>query len=288
MDFLIFIFGILGNIVSLFVFFAPVPTFYRIYKEKSTEGFQSIPYLVALFSSMLWLYYAFLKGHSFLLITINSFGCVIEMVYIAIYIAYALRAARSSTIKLFALMNVGLFSLLILIMHFIPNGDARTTVFGWICTTISVSVFAAPLGIVARVVRTKSVEFMPFSLSFFLTLSAIMWFGYGFFQKDWCIMIPNIVGFVLGLSQMVLYGYYRNKGVIIIKDEIMDEQLPQHVVHPPSGRASVVHPVTVEIPAPINGGEARADEQQPQPSQLPEGAVEVVVSGNDPGSDQPS
>ncbi|XP_039156190.1 bidirectional sugar transporter N3-like [Eucalyptus grandis] len=94
MDFLIFIFGILGNIVSLFVFFAPVPTFYRIYKEKSTEGFQSIPYLVALFSSMLWLYYAFLKGHSFLLITINSFGCVIEMVYIAIYIAYALRAAR--------------------------------------------------------------------------------------------------------------------------------------------------------------------------------------------------
>ncbi|XP_039160763.1 bidirectional sugar transporter N3 isoform X2 [Eucalyptus grandis] len=229
----IFTFGILGNFVSFFVFLAPVPTFYKIYRNKLTEKFQSIPYLVALFSSMLWLYYAFLKGHSFLLITINSFGCVIEMVYIAIYIAYAPIAAKKSTIKLFALMNMGLFPLLILITHFIPNDDARATVFGWICTTIS-----------ARVVRTNSVEFMPFSLSFFLTLSAITWFGYGFFQKDWCIMIPNIVGFVLGLSQMVLYGYYRNKEDI--KDEIMDETLPQRA------------------------------------------AVEVVVSGNDPGSDQPS
>ncbi|XP_039156192.1 bidirectional sugar transporter SWEET15-like [Eucalyptus grandis] len=254
MDFLIFIFGILGNIVSFFVFLAPVPTFYRIYKNKSTEEFQSIPYLVALFSSMLWLYYAFLKGHSFLLITINSFGCVIEMVYIAIYIAYALGAARNSTIKLFALMNMGLFPLLILITHFIPNDDARATVFGWICTTISVSVFAAPLSIVARVVRTKSVEFMPFSLSFFLTLSAIMWFGYGFFQKDWCIMIPNVVGFVLGLSQMVLYGYYRN---------IVDTKPPQDpakiVAHPSSG-VSEAQPVTIKIAPTIDGGEARADE----------------------------
>ncbi|KAG4937772.1 hypothetical protein JHK85_052691 [Glycine max] len=198
-----------GNLISFLVFLAPVPTFYRIYKKKSTESFQSLPYLVALFSSMLWLYYAMLKRDAVLLITINSFGCVIEIIYIVLYITYATRDARNLTIKLFSAMNMSSFALILLVTHFAVHGPLRVQVLGWICVSISVSVFAAPLSIVAQVVRTKSVEFMPFNLSFTLTLSAIMWFGYGLFLKDICIALPNVLGFVLGLLQMLLYTIYR-------------------------------------------------------------------------------
>ncbi|KAK7302468.1 hypothetical protein RJT34_13358 [Clitoria ternatea] len=222
---LAFAFGILGNIVSFMVYLAPLPTFYRIYKKKSTEGFQSLPYLVALFSSMLWLYYALLKiEDAILLITINSFGCVIEIFYIVTYITFANKNARKLTIKLFAAMNVGTFALILSVMHFALNGPFRVKVLGWICVSVSVSVFAAPLSIVAQVIRTKSVQFMPFNLSFFLTLSAILWFAYGLFLKDICIALPNVVGFVLGLVQMVLYGIYRNGQVNIVVTEDSKEQ----------------------------------------------------------------
>ncbi|XP_057440442.1 bidirectional sugar transporter N3-like [Lotus japonicus] len=207
---LAFTFGMLGNVISFMVFLAPITTFYRIYKKKSTEGFQSLPYLVALFSSMLWLYYAMVKKDAFLLITINSFGCVIEIIYIILYMIYAPRDARNLTLKLFTAMNVGSFALILLVTHFAVHGPLRVQVLGWICVSIAVSVFAAPLSIVAQVVRTKSVEFMPFNLSFTLTLSATMWFGYGLFLKDICIALPNILGFGLGLIQMVLYAIYRN------------------------------------------------------------------------------
>ncbi|KAI3467762.1 hypothetical protein Pfo_024425 [Paulownia fortunei] len=168
------IFDILGNIISVLVYLAPV-----IYRKKSTMRFQSIPYIVAFFSSMLWIYYALLKQYSTLLISIYSFGCIVETIH---------------TAKLLGL-SMGLFLVLVLVTFLIFEGLTRIVVVGWICITFSLVVFAAPLSIVFEVIRTQNVEFMPFPLSFFLTLSAV---------------IPNIVGFILGVLQMVIYWAFRN------------------------------------------------------------------------------
>ncbi|TXG63515.1 hypothetical protein EZV62_010509 [Acer yangbiense] len=197
--------------VSFLVYLSPMPTFYRIFKRKSTQGFQSIPYSVALFSAMLYLYYAFLKQNGIMLITINSFGILIESLYLIIYMIYATRDSKIFTAKLLILFNLGAFGLILLFTYLLSNASKRLSIVGWICVIFSVSVYAAPFSIMRQVVRTKSVEFMPFSLSLCLTVCAVMWFIYGFLIQDYYIAAPNILGLALGVTQMILYLIYSKR-----------------------------------------------------------------------------
>ncbi|TXG46289.1 hypothetical protein EZV62_028209 [Acer yangbiense] len=264
---LAFIFGLLG-----------MPTFYMIYKKKSSEGYQSIPYVAALCSSILFLYYGFLKS-VFLIISINSIGCAIESAYLIFYLIYAppkekvnylfymsnfsvpvhhsawrfsplkssykytlylsisikqyiqrnTRFIKYSSSPVFRVLTNKLLHLAEIhsevdtlaqrgshwlgdVHHQLSNkGPKRMTAVGWICVAYNIATFAAPLSIVRRVIKTKSVEFMPFSLSLSLTLCATSWFFYGLFVKDYFIATPNVLGFVFGIAQMILYFIYKNK-----------------------------------------------------------------------------
>ncbi|KAI5404714.1 bidirectional sugar transporter N3 [Lathyrus oleraceus] len=218
-----FAFGVLGNISSFVCFLAPLPTFYRVCKKKSTEGFQSIPYVAALFSAMLWLFYAYIKTGETLLITINAFGCVIETIYLAIYVTYCPKKIRMSTLRMIVLMNfVGFGTIVVLTYVLAKEEEGRIKLLGWICVVFATSVFAAPLSIIRVVIRTKSVEFLPFPLSLLLLISAVMWLLYGLSLRDIYVTLPNVVGLTFGIVQITLYAIYRNS------KPVNDEKLPEH------------------------------------------------------------
>ncbi|KAI9169218.1 hypothetical protein LWI28_009048 [Acer negundo] len=155
-------------------------------------------------------------------------------------------------------MNIGAFTLILLLTHFLLKGNLQVIVIGWICVGFSVCVFAAPLSIVAHVIRTKSVEFMPFNLSFFLTVSAIMWFGYGISLKDIYIVLPNVIGFVLGLLQMILYMFYKN--IRTIKKVAVETALPESPVKDVVIiRSDVLIPVEIRRSMKKNNSEIKKD-----------------------------
>ncbi|KAK8586519.1 hypothetical protein V6N13_010110 [Hibiscus sabdariffa] len=226
----VFVFGILGNVVSFMVSLSPLPTFYQIYKKKTSEGFQSLPYVVSLFSAMLWIYYALLKKDVMLLITINTFCVFIQTFYIITYFYYGPKKEKLVTVKLMLLFNVFGFGIIFFSTFFLANPKIRIQILGYICMAFALGVFAAPLAIVRKVIKTKSVEFMPFYLSLFLTLGAVMWFFYGLLLKDMNIAVPNVLGFIFGILQMILYAIYKNHPKKMVEDPNL-QLSDQHIVN---------------------------------------------------------
>ncbi|XP_043724160.1 bidirectional sugar transporter SWEET14-like [Telopea speciosissima] len=220
----VFAVGLLGNIISIMVYLAPLPTFYGVYKKKTTEGFKSVINVVSLLGATLWIYYAFLKSDAYPLLFINSIGCLMQTIYITIFLAYAPKTARILTAKLILLLNLGVYSFVLLLTLLLVNGPIRIRIVGWVCVAASVGVFAGPLSVLRIVIRTKSVEFMQFRLSVFLTLGAVIWFSYGLLLKDLYIALPNTLGFIFGVIQMVVYIIYRDNDKV--KGDL-EEKMPK-------------------------------------------------------------
>jgi hypothetical protein len=119
-----------------------------VFTKKTTGGFSSVPYVVALFSCVLWIFYALIKTNSRLLLTINAFGCGIEFIYIAAYLVYAPRRARLRTLAYFFLLDVAAFGLVVALTLKAVGPQQRVKFLGSVCLAFSMAVFVAPLSVI--------------------------------------------------------------------------------------------------------------------------------------------
>ncbi|KAL6343922.1 hypothetical protein AAG906_027694 [Vitis piasezkii] len=210
MESLSFFVGVIGNIISVLVFLAPIGTFWRIVKHRSTQDFESLPYVCTLLNSSLWTYYGIIKPGEILVATVNGFGVVVEAAYVTLFLIYAPAKMRAKTVALVSLLDVGFLAAAILVTRLALQGDTRIDALGFICSGLNIVMYGSPLAAMKTVVTTKSVEFMPFFLSFFLFLNGGIWTIYAVLVRDYFLAVPNGTGLVLGTAQLVLYAIYRN------------------------------------------------------------------------------
>jgi solute carrier family 50 protein (sugar transporter) len=211
MDVVHFIFGIFGNATALFLFLSPIVTFRRIVKGRSTEDFSGVPYNMTLLNCLLSAWYGlpFISPNNILVSTINGTGVVIESIYVIIFLIFAPPKLR---VKMFGLLMlvISIFSTVALVSVLALHGQARKLFCGLAATIFSICMYASPLAIMRLVIKTKSVEYMPFLLSLFVFLCGTSWFIYGLLGRDPFIAVPNGCGSFLGALQLILYAIYRN------------------------------------------------------------------------------
>ncbi|MCL7037093.1 hypothetical protein MKW94_025674, partial [Papaver nudicaule] len=141
--------GILGNAASLLLYAAPILTFRRVIKKKSTEDFSCVPYTVALLNCLLYTWYGLPvvsnKWENFPLITINRVGILLLLSFIFIYFGFAPPRAKKM-VCLLLLHALMLFCITASVSAFtLEDHRHRKMLVGCVGLVASVSMYASPL-----------------------------------------------------------------------------------------------------------------------------------------------
>ncbi|KAK9926906.1 hypothetical protein M0R45_024114 [Rubus argutus] len=202
--------GIIGNIISLGLFLSPIPTFTRIIKQKTVSDFKPDPYLATLLNCAVWVFYGmpFVHPDSTLVWTINGAGFIIEAAYIVIFVMYS-PASKRTRIFIALVIEAVFFAIVVFVnMFFFHTTKDRTLIVGIICIIFNILMYASPLTVMKMVIKTKSVKYMPLTLSVANLCNGIVWLIYSLLKFDINILIPNGLGSLSGVVQLILYATY--------------------------------------------------------------------------------
>ncbi|GLJ36961.1 hypothetical protein SUGI_0747950 [Cryptomeria japonica] len=198
----------MGNCTSLLMYMAPVLTFVKVIKEKSVGQYSCTPYVIALFNCFTYTWYGMpvvSKGFENILVsTVNGAGIIPECFVICTYIVLAPPKARIKVVRMVVAVIV-LFIIMAMVSTFaLHEHKTRKCLVGIVGIITSIAMYGSPLLIMKLVIRTKSVEFMPFYLSLFSFVTSTLWMTYGVLSKDALLAAPNVIGSPLGMAQLIL------------------------------------------------------------------------------------
>ncbi|CAE6255571.1 unnamed protein product [Arabidopsis arenosa] len=204
--------GIIGNVISFGLFCAPIPTIVKIWKMKSVSEFKPDPYVATVLNCMMWTFYGlpFVQPDSLLVITINGTGLFMELVYVTIFFVFATSSVRRKITIAMVIEVIFMAVVIFCTMYFLHTTKQRSMLIGILCIVFNVIMYASPLTVMKLVIKTKSVKYMPFFLSLANFMNGVVWVIYACLKFDPYILIPNGLGSLSGIIQLILYiTYYK-------------------------------------------------------------------------------
>nr|CAD7444026.1 unnamed protein product [Timema bartmani] len=154
----------------------------------------------------LWLRYGFfIRDNS--LILVNTFGASLQLAYVITYYLYCVKKSLVCR-QMFTACTV----LVVTLAYSEYETDLLVAKYrvGLLCCFVTIIFFAAPLTMLAHVIRVKSAETLPFSLILATFVVSAQWFLYGFLLNDFFIQVPNALGTALSAFQLSLFVIYRS------------------------------------------------------------------------------
>ncbi|XP_071965089.1 sugar transporter SWEET1-like isoform X2 [Antedon mediterranea] len=202
--------NLLANVTILCtvaMFAAGIPSCLAIFKTGSTQNVPYLPFLMTLVNNILWFYYGILKNDSTLLV-VNGIGGCLQIIYIAVYLYFALSRVKEMRQSLFAMCFMS--ALWFLLQNYVVEPKIIEDRLGLTASTITVLMYASPLAEIAEVIRRKNSASISLALTITSLATSTLWFLYGLLISDLYIQIPNLPGIVSSSIRLVILHLYPN------------------------------------------------------------------------------
>ncbi|CAD7941846.1 unnamed protein product [Amoebophrya sp. A120] len=199
---------------SLCTQFAPLPEVSQIKTQKLTGSKESLSYVAIACTGLQWCLYGvsaywYTGNHGFLIVVYaNVVGACMGCYYSLTFFRFVDRTSKTfRRMQTYVLIAACVFLFQFLNFAIRPV-EQYLLLSGCVSATLSVIVTLSPLATLPTVLETRSVDSMPVELSVVNFVSSWLWLATGLLLQDWWILIPNLVGILVGfLTCYLIFGY---------------------------------------------------------------------------------
>ena len=200
------IFGWVGNALALYFYIAPIVPFVKVIKGEMTwKQSPGVLLLCSFLNCILWSDYGLITNQ-FSIYLANGLGGTITLIYITIFLIHV--ADRKVLLSLF--YNFFLICCIVEI-YFVFYYLVPFKVTGIIANIFNVLMYAAPGEKIYQICKGASYQLIPIWSTIGGTACSTSWMCYGIYQKDIYVVIPNALGVLASIVQIVIFVIYRRK-----------------------------------------------------------------------------
>ena len=217
-DFVGDIFGWVGTGISMFFYIAPVVPFLKLIKgEISCKESPGILLICSFMNCILWGDYGLLLDR-FLIYFANGIGGTITLIWIVIFIIHYVEKRFAMALLYNLILTIAIVGIALLFFFIVPY-----QVTGKIAMVFNVLMYASPGEKMITVFRTGNYKLIPIWSTLGGTACSACWMIYGIYLVDWNQIIPNALGVLFSIFQVIVFLFYKLKNGNEVKEEESSE-----------------------------------------------------------------
>ena len=216
------IFGWIGAALSIFFFIGPLTLVIETFNGKRNYKDMN-PYMLFINMSncVLWVAYGLRLGELQMYVT-NGTGTAFSLVWISFYLYFL--AEKKPLLAVFYLILFYDIYLEVFYIFFKLVGEKAIT--GHIVLVINVVMYAAPGYKIFLALKNSDHTLLPIHISFIALASSTCWFIYGLYISNPSTYVPNGIGIVFSVAQVVVYFIAKSRGKNLKKEAPKENAVP--------------------------------------------------------------